>query len=54
LAGKLCALENKFELKFDETRQILKKFDLKCEENQKILNQALSCHEIEESDKIQA
>jgi len=32
---KLCALENKFDFKFDETRQILMTFDLKSEKNQK-------------------
>jgi hypothetical protein len=32
---KLCALKNKFDLKFDESRQILKKFDYKFEENPK-------------------
>jgi hypothetical protein len=38
LTDKLCDWENKFDLKFEETRQILKKFDLKFEENQKILS----------------
>ena len=38
LTDKLWDLENKFDLHFDETRQILKKFNLKFEENQKELS----------------
>jgi len=51
LTDKLCALENKLDLKFDETHQILK-FDLHSKEKQ--IKQTLSHQEIEESDKIQA
>jgi hypothetical protein len=52
---RLCELEKKFDMKFEESRQILeKKFDSKIQETHKILKQIISRQEIQVSEKIRA